>query len=190
MARSVTYGLASAISDGSITGAKIADGAITNVKVNAAAAIDGTKLAGSGASLSNVSGGSCVTSATLQASANTLRTYAAGSAAAFSKVKEIQIQVAGTIRVDYDLAFDQNVGGGFGAEGQVYVNGAGVGALNRNNTTGFITYSDPTITVKAGDLVQLYIHQNFTSSVATASAQNFRLYYTPTNTNGFAVITN
>lgn len=44
MGREIRYGLASAIQDGSITGAKLADGSITNAKVSASAAIDSTKL--------------------------------------------------------------------------------------------------------------------------------------------------
>lgn len=44
MGREIRYGLSSLIQDGSITGAKLADGAVTNVKVNASAAIDGSKL--------------------------------------------------------------------------------------------------------------------------------------------------
>jgi hypothetical protein len=46
MSRSIRYGLASAIQDGSIDGIKLANGAITDAKVSASAAIQKTKLSG------------------------------------------------------------------------------------------------------------------------------------------------
>jgi len=117
----------------------------------------------------------------LKLSADTERTH---SDATPTKKKEVVIKQYGTIRVKYDLKGES---GADHAKGQVYVNGSAVGADNITTTANYETFTDASITVKPGDLVQLYI--NTSSNVWSMYTRNFRIYWDLVSATPGAVIT-
>ncbi len=99
-----------------------------------------------------------------------------------TKKKEIAIlNLAGKIRVKFDL----HSANGVGISGYIYINGQSVATFT-TALDAWTTYSAD-ISVKQGDLIQLYLVTGSTNSAAYA--QNFRLYYDiSTNTDDAAVL--
>lgn len=121
----------------------------------------------------------------LKLSANTERTQV--SVGSYAKHKEILISHSGTIKVTYDL--NHSLGGGtYYTKGRVYINGSAVGTENNHQTTSYATYTDASISVVAGDLVQLYMNDN-NAGGHTAYCRNFRLSYDAATGSGGAVVT-
>jgi len=108
-----------------------------------------------------------VASDNLKISADTERSMVGAS---YTKVKEVMVKRFGTIRVKFDLKCDVTDD----SFGRIYVNGVAVGTERNNTTSSYVTYSED-ITVKAGDLVQLYYKQD--ASGNSVYTRNFRIYY-------------
>ena len=83
--------------------------------------------------------------------------------------KEIQINYSGVIRVKFDLCRD-NVNNVF--QGQIYINGAGVGRVREGLTT-WTTFTED-IRIGSGDRVQLYLKSDGSNRIY---CRNFRIYY-------------
>lgn len=88
----------------------------------------------------------------------------------WTKKKEITIKLPGTYTVKFDLRKDAGLAPG---EGRVYLNGAGHGTAQSENSTTFATYSEDLI-FDTDDLCQLYI--KMVNGGSNAEAENFRLY--------------
>jgi len=113
-----------------------------------------------------------VASSNLKLSADTEQTTT-GSMDVYQKKKEILVLFPGIITVKFSIKRGTSVD----SYGKIYVNSVAIGTERENNTTSYVEYSE-NITVKIGDLVQLYIKSNFISE--TALCQNFRIYYDKT----------
>jgi hypothetical protein len=101
----------------------------------------------------------------LEAAADTEET---STNAAFTKYKEISIAYGGTVTVSFDL---KSGSAGNNAQGRVYKNGVAFGTTQTNNNDTYTTYSE-NLAFAAGDLVQLYLSKNASTS---AIARNFRI---------------
>jgi len=112
----------------------------------------------------------------LKLSADTERSQFEGL---YTKVKEMRMDVKGTVRVKVDM----KINGGAG-NGRIYINGVAAGTA-QTLTTDYQTFSED-FTVLVGDLVQVYIGG---SADDTAYAKNFRLYYDLAEVAAGAVIT-
>lgn len=88
-----------------------------------------------------------------------------------TKVKEVSIGAAGTLRIKFDLKI-ANAGGL--ARGQIHKNGSPEGTLQTTNSTGYVTFSEDIAGLAANDLIQLFIDDNSTNFLA--STINFRFY--------------
>jgi hypothetical protein len=126
-------------------------------------AVDGSQLTAL-PSISNV----CIASDTLKISADNI---SGSSATTYVKVKEIKINISGTVRVKFDLGN----GGLHTAFGRIYKNGVAVGTERSSSTDTYTTYSED-IQLAPGDLLQIYAHTSADTS-RNANIQNFRLYY-------------
>ncbi len=100
---------------------------------------------------------------------------------AYTKVKQIEIDWGGTIRVKFDLRSDTAT---WTAYGRIYVNDVAVGTIRSLNTQTFVTYSED-ISVDPHDKVQLYIHGG--SGTHDAQTRNFRLYFDRAITNDYTI---
>lgn len=116
----------------------------------------------------------CTASDTLKWSADIERT---STDTTYTKYKEILISLNGTVRTKFDL---KSSAAGILQWGRIYVNGIAVGQEEANATESYVTKTTNSITVKINDLVQLYLHKNVASG-GTCYAQNFRIYYTTSN---------
>ena len=107
---------------------------------------------------------------TVQASADTERTVTGST---WTKKKEVQVNVSGTIRVKWDAKGDPSSLSDYLC--QVYINGVTAGTLHQTGSNAYVTYSDTSLSVENGDLVQLY-----TKCVAagTSYVKNFKVCYT------------
>jgi hypothetical protein len=92
------------------------------------------------------------------------------TATSFAKVKEIQVNIIGRIRVKFDL----RMAGAYTAHGRIYVNGVAVGTDQSTTSGTFQTYSED-ITVKPSDLVEIYAYTTNASGIT--HVQNFRIYF-------------
>lgn len=127
------------IGNGQVSGAKLEDGSITGAKIS-----DGTLT---GVKLQNVSSGSTI----VLAAAATERT---GNDSSYTKKKEIQVRRTGTIDVYFELKC-----GNYGeAYGRIYKNGSPVGTVRSTSNNSEFTGWTETISVTAGDYVQLYCY--------------------------------
>jgi len=86
----------------------------------------------------------------------------------YVKIKEIQVGIAGTFRVSFDM---KNFQGTQYSYGQIYKNGGAVGTERFGSLSSYVTYSED-LTFAIGDLVQLYVKSTHPTS---AYFQNFRL---------------
>lgn len=122
-----------------------------------------------GSNLTNVFSGMFVNSASdnLRYSANTERTVHGTN---WTKVKEIKINRAGTVRVKFDL----KSAGGFQAMGRIYKNGSAIGTERTTASSSYQTYSED-IVFAAGDLIQIYTCS--VSSSGNSYISNNRIYY-------------
>lgn len=89
----------------------------------------------------------------------------------YSKIKEIRVMVNGKIRCSWDLKTDS---GGNGVNSKIYVNDLAVGTVKSSTSTSYATQTDD-ISVRAGDLVQLY--GGLTGSGYNCYVRNFRINY-------------
>jgi hypothetical protein len=108
-------------------------------------------------------------SSVLQQSADTERNTNTNS---YAKIKEIKINLSGTVGVAFDL---HDSGDMAGAYGRVYINGVAVGTQQTTTSGTYISYFE-SVNVNAADLVQLYYRSSSTGD--NAYIRNFRLYYT------------
>lgn len=103
MGRTIRYGLASAIQDGSILGIKLANGAVTDAKVNAAAAIGKSKLANTVLGGTGADGALAITSGTttldLAGAVYFVKNYSSISITGTGKLAFINPHANGTIIV-------------------------------------------------------------------------------------------
>jgi len=88
----------------------------------------------------------------------------------YTKIKEIQLDKGGTLRVSFHLRVTQ----GGTANGRIYRNGSAVGTERSVTTTSGTTYSQDISGWSPGDLLQLYIRCATSGSIAHGS--NLRLY--------------
>jgi len=88
----------------------------------------------------------------------------------YIKIKEIQLDKGGTLRVSFHLRVTQ----GGTANGRIYRNGSAVGTERSVTTTSGTTYSQDISGWSPGDLLQLYIRCATSGSIAHGS--NLRLY--------------
>jgi len=103
----------------------------------------------------------------------------------YAKVKEIRVNIAGTIRVKVDL---KPTFAGDSSFGRVYIDGVAVGTEHEaTDHTQYVTYTDTSINVKAGEFVQLYMKK---SGGDPALGKNFRLYADKDIVDDFEIITN
>lgn len=124
-------------------------------------------------------------SANLKLSADTENTQS--GVGAYAKSKEMVIAHGGTIKVEMDLK--HSLGGGiYKTYGRVYVNGAAVGTEHIHSTTSYATYTDASIAVNSGDLVQMYL-KDHNAGGHTAYVRNFRLSYDAVAGSGGSVVT-
>jgi hypothetical protein len=86
-----------------------------------------------------------------------------------TKVKEIQVALAGVYRVKFDLKHDVAT---YEAIARIYKNGGAEGTQRSNSTTSYVNYSED-ITLAAGDLLQLYA---WVGAISNAYVRNFRIY--------------
>ena len=103
------------------------------------------------------------------ASANTAQSTTSLTAV---KKKEIQVLQGGKISTSFQI---KGTTGGGTTYGQIYVNGVAAGSM-QNTTNGqgsYSTFSDSSISVNAGDLVQVYIYVS--SASYTGYLQNFNI---------------
>ncbi len=111
----------------------------------------------------------------LKISNNTEKTSASPGSSYVASGKEIEVLTAGVVRVHYDYA--QNSSNSGVSNFKIYVNGAAVGAeMSASSTTTYATSGADDITVKVGDLVQIYWH-GAASSNGGCKVQNFRIYF-------------
>jgi hypothetical protein len=106
----------------------------------------------------------CAASDILAKAADTTR---AVIQAAYTKLKEIQVDRTGSYRVEFDI---RNTTGGGSTFGRVYINGVAAGTERSNATTGFLTYSED-FSLTANDLVQIYCKK----TIDPGELRNFRL---------------
>lgn len=162
------------IATSTITSNTVASSTVTNLQILNNATINGwatasTSISSKGYVDRRFNAIASSTISTLQQSANTERSETGTS---YVKVKEIQINMFGTVGICFDLK-GYNVAGA--ALGRIYNNAVAVGTEQSTTSTNYVTYCQ-SITVKAGDLLQLYIHGT-PGGPTYAKAQNFRLYY-------------
>lgn len=69
----------------------------------------------------------------------------------YEKVKELEIGASGTIKVSF-----QGGNGGANCKARIYINGTAVGT-EKSLTTSYAEYTENSLSVNAGDLVQLYL---------------------------------
>ena len=141
------------IGNGQVSGAKLEDGSITGAKIS-----DGTLT---GVKLQNVSSGSAI----VLAAAATERT---GNDSSYTKKKEIQVRRTGTIDVYFELKGEIGVQ----TYGRIYKNGSPVGTVRSTSNHSEFTGWTETISVTAGDYVQLYCYTR--AAVYGYSYRNFR----------------
>jgi hypothetical protein len=118
------------------------------------------------------------TSTNLKASADTEQTT---SGTTYTKIKEIQVRLCGTMRV----AFDLKRSGGTTAYGQIYINGVAVGVERSNSSDVYVTYTEDIPNIQTSDLIQLYYKNN---SGASTEIRNFRIYWDVTPTTTFSKV--
>jgi hypothetical protein len=106
------------------------------------------------------------TSANLKQSADTEQTSTSDT---YVKVKEILMQISGNARFDFDL---KGTGAPPTSYGRIYKNGVAFGT-EQSSTDSYVTKTE-NLSFVAGDLIQLYIHDNPGDDV---SVRNFRVYY-------------
>ena len=90
----------------------------------------------------------------------------------YVKLKETQINVAGTYKLTFELAVSSNVYMEV-AYGRIYKNGYPFGTEHTNGNTTFVTMED-TLTVPANSLIQIYAKQP-TYTTAVAQVKNFKV---------------
>jgi len=88
--------------------------------------------------------------------------------AAYTKLKELIVLRAGTVRVSFQLRITW---AGVNAYGRVYINDAAVGTERINGTTTYITYTED-FTINSGDRIQIYSHSD---GVRTAEIKTTQL---------------
>ncbi len=87
----------------------------------------------------------------------------------FKKVKEIQVNISGRVRVVFDLKhqYEKDV-----ARGRIYINDISKGTERKTSSTSYTTYTED-INVVAGDLVQLYIY----TDIGRVYTKDFKICY-------------
>ena len=90
----------------------------------------------------------------------------------YRKVKEITVNITGTIRVYFELMIETT--SNYYAYGRIYKNGVAIGTERSTNSTTYVAYSED-IAVSAGDKIQLYVKA--TQKTYLAMVRNFRLKY-------------
>lgn len=95
----------------------------------------------------------------------------------YTKLKEIEIGKTGTYRVKWDMKVSMGARAGLS---RVYVNGAAEGDEKTTYSTSYNNYSDSSISISAGDLLQLYAKEgpNLEQGGDITYIQNFRIYAT------------
>jgi hypothetical protein len=92
----------------------------------------------------------------------------------YTKVKEILIVRAGTLRIKFDL---KGGNAAVTAYGRVYRNGVAVGTIQTQDSTSYSTKSEDIAGWSPGDLCQLYIRvKTGYGTYFTTYARNFRIY--------------
>ena|SRR3990167_7746218 len=111
-------------------------------------------------------------SATIFAQADTSQTVTVSSP---TKIKEITLNVSGTVRIDFELS--RTTGAGTNVTGQVYKNGAAVGTSRTTTASSCADGSGTTFTenfnISIGDKMQLYINDDGSND---ACARDFRIF--------------
>jgi hypothetical protein len=110
---------------------------------------------------------------TLQQSADTEESCGSNNTV-HTLLKSIQVFMAGTIRVKFDLHSDVTYGG----SAQIYKNGVAYGTGRNKNDVNYTTYSEDLI-FAVGDFVQVYAWASGGGS-GNAFVRNFRIYYDKT----------
>lgn len=126
---------------------------------------------------SNVSFELSYPSATLQLSEDAEVDSGAGGGA-YIKVKELTSTVSGAIKTMFEIKKNGDNGPTTTIAGKIYVNGVAVGAehiTNNTHTDGYEVFTDASISVEVGDLVQVYMKS--IDSAYDGQCQNFRLYW-------------
>lgn len=111
--------------------------------------------------------GITVVSDNLSTSADTERSTTVQS---YTKLKEIQLLAAGTLRIKFDLAASIEYDPAYG---RIYRNGAGVGTERSENAGNWTTFSEDIAGWAVNDLCQLYA---YAAAATAANVRNFRLY--------------
>lgn len=113
---------------------------------------------------------SVVVSDLLKVSADTIRTSTSDT---YEKLKEIEINYTGDIRVKFEIAATAAAGTAFG---RIYINGIAVGTEREpDEQNGNYTIFSEDVNITNGDLVQIYAKR---TTDETAYIKNFRIYYT------------
>lgn len=146
---------------------KIAEGYLNITNANATTLTDGSDATSLHSHTQIVT---CSASDTAQQSADTERSE---SGAAYAKHKEINMRIAGGIRVKFDL---KTSSGGNTVYGRIYVNGVATGTEQSTASATYATYSEDLTGIQVDDDVQLYLKGD---GVNSAVARNFRITYTP-----------
>ena len=113
------------------------------------------------------------------AAGNVLLVYAdkeeATDALSYTKLKEIYIPRAGTVRVKFDLR-QETATTGVTVYARIYKNGVAYGTQrSKNNSATYTTYSED-LAFAAGDLIQLCVCRSGTGTSFSAMVRNFRIY--------------
>ena len=89
----------------------------------------------------------------------------------YTKFREIRLDKGGSLRISFDLYCP---GGGNDAHARIYRNGSAVGIARERTASGWQTYTEDISGWSAGDLVQLYAHNE--GSAMAGAIRNFRIY--------------
>jgi hypothetical protein len=96
--------------------------------------------------------------------------FASNNTTVYTKVKEILVNVTGTIRVSFDLSGWT----GYTAYGRIFKNGSPLGTERTSTTEASYTTYTQDIEVSAGDLIQIFAKMSVAGS-NTAKVQNMKL---------------